>query len=112
MTISTRTLGCLATVAAFALFTPAAASAAPEVAAAVDEEADEELDEDVDAQVDEVSDRVDVAADDDKDIDIEVDGDDDDDKGCTIATGVGQNIGGLLCTLGLLGWQLRRRRAA
>lgn len=34
------------------------------------------------------------------------------DGGCsgTIAPDLGQSIGGLLCTLGLLGWQLRRRR--
>lgn len=32
--------------------------------------------------------------------------------GCssTIAPDVGQSIGGLLCTLGLIGWQLGRRR--
>ncbi len=98
MTISTRTLGCLVTVTALGIFTPTTAWAAPEAPEADDVEAD------VEADADEVSE-------DDKDIDIEVE-DDDDDKGCTIATGRGQNIGGLLCTLGLLGWAHRRRRAA
>ena len=99
MIISTRTLGCLFSVAAFGLFIPAAAWAAPEHAAKADAAADPEADEDAE----EVSE-------DDKDIDIEVE--DEDDNGCTIATGSGQNLGGLLCTLGLLGWQLRRRRSA
>lgn len=59
----------------------------------------------------------DVSEDDDDDCD-----DDDDDcdaegtvkGGCsaTLAPDLGQSVGGLLCTLGLVGWQLRRRRAA
>ena len=102
MTISTRTLGCLFSVAAFGLFIPAAAWAAPEEDAP---RADAAADPEADAEAEDVSE-------DEKDIDIDIDAEDDDDKGCTIATGTGQNLGGLLCTLGLLGWQLRRRRPA
>ncbi len=105
MTLSTRTLGCLFSVATFALFAPAAAWAAPE-----DPKADADLDLEADLEAAELE--ADDVSEDDKDVDIDIDADDDDDKGCTIATGRGQNLGGLLCTLGLLGWQLRRRRPA
>ena len=102
MTISTRTLRCLVTATALGLFTPALAWASPE--------ADGVSEDDIDVDVEDEDEESEDCDEDDDDCEAEghVSG------GCsgTIAPELGQSIGGLLCTLGLLGWQLRRRRPA
>jgi hypothetical protein len=98
MTITTNSLTRLVAAAAVALVAvPASVLAAP-VIDAVAEDDDDDDDDDDDC--------------DDKDDDCDAEGHVKGGCSSTIAPDLGQGIGGLLCTLGLLGWQLRRRRAA
>jgi hypothetical protein len=108
MTISTRTLGCLLAATTLALFAPVSSAwAGPEADGVSEDDIDVDVDEDDDDDDDDEADDCD-SENDDCDSEGHVTG------GCsgTIAPELGQSIGGLLCTLGLLGWQLRRRRAA
>ena len=103
MTISTKTL--ISFVAAGAL----GLVAAPVTAFAGEgvSEEDEDIEVDVDEEDDDEAEDCDES-DDDCENEGHVTG------GCsgTIAPDLGQSLGGMLCTLGLLGWQLRRRRGA
>ncbi len=108
MTISTKNFLSFVAAGALALFVaPAAAWAAPE-ADGVSEEEDEDIDVDVDAEDEDDESEDCDESDDDCENEGHVTG------GCssTIAPDLGQSVGGLLCTLGLVGWQLRRRRGA
>ena len=103
MTISTNPLNLLvAAVAVGLVAAPASVLAAPS-ADDVDGVSEDDDDDDDDDEEEECDDK-----NDDCDAEGTVTG------GCssTIAPDLGQSVGGLLCTLGLLGWQLRRRRAA
>jgi hypothetical protein len=100
MTISSKTLISFVAAGALGLLAaPVTAQAAPDAS-----------EDDVDVEVDEEDDEAEDCDESDDDCENEghVSG------GCsgTIAPDLGQSIGGLLCTLGLLGWQLRRRRGA
>lgn len=97
MTIPTNPLIRFVAAAAVGLM---AAPASVLAAGDADEVAEDDDDDDDDEDCDDKNDDCDAEA--------QVNG------GCssTIAPDLGQSIGGLLCTLGLLGWQLRRRRAA
>ena len=101
MTISSRTLISFVAAGALGLLAaPLTAQAAPDVS---EEDVEVEVEDDDDDDAEDCDE-----SDDDCENEGHVSG------GCsgTIAPDLGQSIGGLLCTLGLLGWQLRRRRGA